>query len=361
MMKNKKRILVTACGGAPAINFTRSLRVSKDDFFLLGADANPYLIHRGEVDERAICPRADEPDYIHYLNFLIEKYDIEFIHAQPDIEVGVISENRDRLKCRTFLPDQRSVSILRNKFLSYSEWEKAGIKVPKTLLLNNTADLEKAFECFGNNIWIREIEGAAGKGSLSSPTFKEALESIETKSGWGRFTAAEKLSKRTVTWMSIYYHGELVVAQGRERLYWEVANRTQSGVTGITGAGKTVSDPLVDEISVKCIAAVDSRPHGIFSVDMTYDNSGIPNPTEINIGKFFTTHYFFTKAGINFPEIYVKLAFGEDVGFRNKVNPLKQGLHWIRGMDIEPVLIEEEKIKALEKTFSESRKKKYIK
>ena len=348
---------MTACGGAPAINFTRSLRESDEKFFLLGVDANPYSIHRGEVDQKEICPKASEPDYIEYLNFLIKKYEIEFLHAQPDIEVGRISENREKLLCKTFLPSKNSITILRNKYLSYIEWQKAGIKVPKTFLIQTEDDLKIAFNEFGTNIWLREIEGAAGKGSLSSPTYKEAIESIESKSGWGRFTAAEKLTKRTVTWMSIYFQGELIVAQGRERIYWEAGNRTQSGVTGITGAGKTISDSLVDEISIKSIFAIDTKPHGIFSVDMTYDENGIPNPTEINIGKFFTTHYFFTKAGINFPEIYIKLAFGEDVGYKNTINPLKEGLVWIRGMDIEPILIEENEIKSYESSFSKNREK----
>jgi carbamoyl-phosphate synthase large subunit len=66
---------------------------------------------------------------------------------------------------------------------------------------------------------------------------------------------------------------------------------------------------------------------------------GIPNPTEINIGRFFTTHFFFTKAGLNMPQIYVKLAFGEKLSpIKKKINPLTEGIAWVRGMDIEPVL-----------------------
>lgn len=45
---------------------------------------------------------------------------------------------------------------------------------------------------------------------------------------------------------------------------------------------------------------------------MTYDKNGVPNPTEINISRFFTAIYFFTKAGLNMPEIYKDLAiYGE--------------------------------------------------
>jgi carbamoyl-phosphate synthase large subunit len=78
---------------------------------------------------------------------------------------------------------------------------------------------------------------------------------------------------------------------------------------------------------------------------MTYNNNGIPIPTEINIGRFFTTHYFFTKAGLNMPYIYIKESFNEEYEkVENKVNPLPDGLVWIRGMDFEPIFTNIDKI-----------------
>ena len=81
---------------------------------------------------------------------------------------------------------------------------------------------------------------------------------------------------------------------------------------------------------------------------MTYDRAGIANPTEINIGRFFTTHYFFTKAGVNFPEIYCNIALdGRFPSLARKVNPLPGGLVWIRGMDVHPVLTTVEELERL--------------
>ena len=72
---------------------------------------------------------------------------------------------------------------------------------------------------------------------------------------------------------------------------------------------------------------------------MTYDNAGHPCVTEINIGRFFTTHYFFTHAGLNMPDIYCRLAIrGEMPALQKKINPLPDGLVWIRGMDVAPVM-----------------------
>lgn len=73
---------------------------------------------------------------------------------------------------------------------------------------------------------------------------------------------------------------------------------------------------------------------------MTYDKDGIPNPTEINISRFFTTVYFFTKAGLNMPEIFKDIALYKKIPiFEKKINPLPDGLVWIRAMDREPMLL----------------------
>jgi carbamoyl-phosphate synthase large subunit len=184
------------------------------------------------------------------------------------------------------------------------------------------------------------MEGGAGRGALPTDDFDFARIWIDRFNGWGSFTASELLTERSVTWQSIWHEGELVVAQTRRRRSWNFGNRTLSGVTGVTGVGETCSDSDVDRTALDAIHAVDAQPHGIFSVDMTYDFAGKPNPTEINIGRFFTTIFFFTKAGLNFPQIYCDIALeGRFPKLERKINPLPDGLLWIRGMDVEPVLI----------------------
>ena len=144
--------------------------------------------------------------------------------------------------------------------------------------------------------------------------------------------------------------GATIVGQTRRRKSWKFGSRTLSGVTGITGIGETCSDPIVDRVAQDAILVVDAKPHGIFGVDMTYDQEGFPNPTEINIGRFFTTHYFFTEAGLNMPEFYCDLALeGKFPTLERKINPLTDGLVWIRGMDVTPVLTTTEQLEKMER------------
>ena len=351
-----KRILVTGAGVSPSSNFIRSISAAEEEYYIVGTDADKYYLQRAEVDAKYLAPFANDPKYIDFLNYIIEKENIEFVHAQNDVEVGFLSENREKINAKTFFPAKETVKILQDKFESFKLWEKAGIKVPKTKLIEGRdTDLAALLEEMGGSMWIRGISGDRGRLSLPVHDFKSAknwLDFQEKNGSWdGNFTVSELLEPETVTWMSLWKDGELVVAQGRKRLYWELAKISPSGVTGATGTGLTYSDTELDDIARRAVLAVDDKPDGLFGVDMAYDKNGIPNPTEINIGRFFTTHEFFTQAGLNMPEMFVKLGYGEAVPkIENNTNPLPDGLVWIRGMDFEPVLSD---MKTVEESVAE--------
>lgn len=345
------RIQVGGAGGAPANNFIRSLNESGRADYLIGTSCDAADLFLAKVAERHMIPPALDSAYPAALLELVKKTRPEFIHLQNDYEVRAVSRIRDQVESlgvKHYLPAAATIENCVDKEKSYTIWQRAGLQVPKTMLLHSPSDLKKAFDLYGETIWVRAIEGAAGRGALPADNYDFATIWIDRFKGWGKFTASELLTKDTVTWLSIWYCGELVVAQTRRRLSWNFGNRTLSGVTGITGVGETTTDEKVDRISQDAILSIDSRPHGIFAVDMTYDKNGIPNPTEINIGRFFTTHYFFTKAGLNMPKIYCDIALdGNFPTLQKRINPLPDGLIWIRGMDVEPVLTTRDELEAM--------------
>jgi carbamoyl-phosphate synthase large subunit len=345
------RIQIGGAGGAPANNFIRSLRESGRNDYLIGTSSDVSDLFLANVDVRYPIPAASDPSYSRTLLKMLSKTKPEFIHLQNDYEVRGVSRIRQQVEAlgvKHYLPSAETIENCVDKEKSYQIWERAGLPVPKTMLLHNPAELKKAFDLYGETIWIRATEGGGGRGALPANNYEFAKIWIDRFNGWGEFTASELLTKDTVTWLSIWYHGELVVAQTRRRLSWNFGNRTLSGVTGITGVGETTSDAIVDRISQEAIATIDSKPHGIFAVDMTYDKNGVPNPTEINIGRFFTTHYFFTKAGLNLPKIYCDIALdGNFPSLEKRINPLPDGLIWIRGMDVEPVLTTRAELEAM--------------
>lgn len=347
------RIQIGGAGGAPSNNFIRSLRESQRNDYLIGTSCVPSDLFLADTDEKYVVPPALDSRYPQAILRLLEKTKPDFVHVQHDSEVLTISRLRDQIQSlgiKLFMPKPETVESCVNKQKSYELWRKAGIRVPETILLNSPDDLQDAFNAFGPNVWIRAIKGGGGHGALPADNIDFARLWVNHFKGWGEFTASQRLTSKTITWLSIWYNGELVVAQTRRRRSWNFGDRTLSGVTGITGVGETCSDSVVDKVAQDAILSIDPVPCGIFGVDMTYDLDDYPNPTEINISRFFTTHFFFTKAGLNMPEIYCNIALeGKFPNLKRRINPLPDGLVWIRGMDVEPILTTVEEFERMER------------
>lgn len=345
------RILIGGAGGAPSNNFIRSLRESTRQDYLIGMSSKSTDLFLANVDEKHIVPPSIDAEYSSRMFSLLNRTKPDFLHVQHDFEVRAISRLRNpiqELGVKLFLPLQNTIETCVDKFKSYGIWKSAGLRVPETVLLHDKVDLKLALEKLGGTIWIRAVEGAAGQGAVPTSSFDFARLWIDRFDGWGRFTAAKSLTGQSVTWLSIWHEGELVVAQSRRRHKWGFSDRAVSGVTGVTEVAETISHPDVDRVAQDAIHTIDNRPHGLFGVDMTYDHDGWPNPTEINIGRFFTTVYFFTKAGLNMPKIYCDIALdGNFPSLQKRINPLPDGLVWIRGMDVEPVLTTRSELDAM--------------
>lgn len=342
------KILIAGAGGAPSENVIKSLIESDKNNLIIGMGSEPMDLMLSMAPNKHYIPYAMNPNYKNALLKLLNIVKPDLVHFQNDIEIREASRMREDIiksGVKIYMPSKETIEICVDKSKSAAIWEKEGIKIPKTITINNESDLKKAFCKFGNKdgkIWIRAAEGGGGKGALPADNFDFAKIWIDRFNGWGKFTAAELLDSNTVTWLSIWHEGDLVVAQTRKRNSWNFGNRTLSGVTGITRVGETYSDETVNTVALDSIMAIDKRPHGIYGVDMTYDFNGFPNPTEINISRFFTTVYFFTKAGLNMPQIFIDIVLNNKFpNLKNRVNPLPNGLLWIRGMDREPLLTTE--------------------
>lgn len=346
------KILIAGAGGAPTENVVKSWQEdSQYNDEIIGMGSEPADLMISSTKRKYLVPYAVMPDYKNHLFSILDEEHPDFVHFQNDFEIRVASRMRDEILetgTKLYMPDPEVIENCVDKEKSYEIWSRYDIPLPKTMLVNSDDDLKRAFSKLANDkgeIWIRASEGGGGKGALPTNDYDFAKSWIDRFNGWGGFTAAELLTKDTITWLSIWHEGELVVAQSRRRIAWNFGNRTLSGVTGITGVGETCTDASATEIAINAIKAIDKKPHGIYGVDMTYDSHGVPNPTEINISRFFTTVYFFTKGGLNMPKIFKDIVLrSEFPSLEKKINPLPDGLLWIRGMDREPRLTTMEEI-----------------
>lgn len=340
------KILIGGAGGAPSEGVICSLLQSEDKEEIIGVGSEPFDLAISSASRKYLVPYADSLTYKDKLLRIIKKEKPDMVHFQNDLEVYHVSLIRDDIQAlgtKVFMPKHEVIDTCVNKWKSWKAFYKAGLTVPMNQLIYSPEDLKKAFSDLGDlegKIWLRANEiGGGGIGSIPTDDFEMAKAWIDRYNGWGNYIAAQMLTENTVTWLSIWWHGELVVAQTRKRTGWAYGNRAVSGVTGVTKVGITYSDEQVSNIAIKAIKAVDEMPHGIFGVDMAYDRKGVPNPTEINISRFFTTVLFFTTAGLNMPVIYKNLAlYNRFPKLDKKINPLPDGLIWLRAMDRKPML-----------------------
>lgn len=341
------KILIAGAGGAPSEGVINSLLKGRRKETIIGMGSEPTDLILSSASKKFYIPYADSPDYKARLLRILQNEKPDLIHFQNDLEIYHASLFRDEILAtgtKLFMPEHKVIETCVHKYKSYLAFKNAGLCIPKNILIHNEEDLRQAFSILGDStgkIWLRASSiGGGGKGSLPTNDFALAKSWIDHYKGWGDFVAAEMLTPNTITWLSIWYEGELIVAQSRERKGWIHGNRSVSGVTGVTKVGVTCDNELATSVAMDTILAVTDKPHGIFGVDMAYDKNGVPNPTEINISRFFTTILFFTEAGLNLPEIFKDIAlYQEFPKLEKKINPLPDNLSWLRGMDTAPRLM----------------------
>ncbi len=350
-----KRILCTGAGGPAGINFTMSLRAAPETAVLVGTDSNEYFLNLAITDTRQLVPRAKDPAYIDALNDIIHKEHIEFLHAQPDIEVEAVSENREKLDAPTFLPSKDAVKACQDKLQSAKVWKQKDVPVARTLEARSDSDIDEAFETFGSPIWIRARHGAGGKGSTPADNKETAVAWIEYWRSRGvdwDFIAQEHLPGRNIAFHSLWKDGELVTSMARERLEYIYAYLAPSGITGTPAVQRTVHDDAVNRIGTEAVLSIDSKFSGIASVDLKENAAGTPCVTEINPGRMFTTSFFFSYASktlrndycANIPYLYTRLAFKETIPEMPRYNVLPADLYWLRHMDAPARLVKDGKV-----------------
>ncbi len=341
-----KTILLCGAGGPAGVNFSRSVKAGDKQIKIIGADCNKMHLEFNEyIDKAYVIPRCNEIGYIDSINRIIEKEHVDFLHPQPDIEVGVLSKNREKIKTKMLLPSKNAIEVCQDKFLSAKYWEEAGLATSKTILIKDEVDIKRAFSEIGKKIWVRARSGAGGRGSTLATNEKTANSWINywrsRKKDW-TFIAQEYLPGKNIAFQSIWKDGKLIISQARERIEYIYPYLAPSGVTGTPTIAKTINNDEVNKVATEAVLSIDKNATGIFCVDLKENKEGIICPTEINCGRFFTTSFGFTSLGIklginaNMPYIYVMMGLGEDnnlfLGLK-KYNCLPKDWYYLRHID----------------------------
>jgi len=339
-------LLLTGAGGSAAANFHEALRRSDRGYFVVGADVSPVRLHLSRTDARVVIPGVNDGSYLEALCAVIDRWQVDVLHPQPDPEVQAVSRLRDELPTATYLPSREAIVAAADKSVLARILAEQGIAVPVTVHFSAMRTVrEQTDELLAGHerAWIRARVGAGARAALPVRSGRQA----EAWVAWWvsekgmkpeDFTASELLPGREFAYQSVWQNGELVAGQARERLEYLYGHLTPSGQTSTPAVARTVTIPVVDQTACAAIKALDPNPRGVYCVDLKEGADGRPKVTEINAGRFFTTSNFFAAAGLNMPDMLVRCAAGEQLE-RLGSSPLEADLYWIRMVDMGYVLV----------------------
>jgi carbamoyl-phosphate synthase large subunit len=351
MKRREVRVMVMGAGGTAGINFIECLRMSGTPYHIVACDINKWHLELTDADARYLVPYSIEPDYIEALNRVIRAESVDLIHAQPDMEVEVLAENRDQLEARSFLPATPTIKACRDKMSTNEVLREKEVPVPLSFRIPNVnsikATIDEIKERSGQSkVWLRALKGAGSKAALPVKTFRQAKEWIHY---WrstklletGDFMLSEFLPGREYAFQSLWVDGSLVVSQARMRLEYLMGNLFPSGQSSSPSVAVTVHSRDVNSVAADAVRAIDPQATGVFCVDIKENREGVPCITEINAGRFFTTSNFFAALGCNMPDHYVRIAMGMKPPSSPPYDALPEGHYWLRSVDRPPVAVRE--------------------
>jgi carbamoyl-phosphate synthase large subunit len=346
-MPVEKRVLVPGAGGPGAVNLTRGLRMAPEPVFTVGCDASPYYVHLALTDVKVRVPRVREEDaYVATLRDLCERHRLNLLYPNSSVEMMVLTRRHAELPAAMRVPSLATQEVAASKWLTWQRLAAAGLPVPRTVVIDGPQDVERAFDEIPTRpVWFRGA-GIPGRGvggaALPCTEPVQALGWISFYQGYGAFIASEFLPGDNLTFLGIFDHGRLVVSQGRQRDLYVIPHVSPSGITGAPAVCHTVHRQDLNDLGERAVLALDPEYDGVAFVDFKGDADGRILPTEVNAGRFGTTHHFYTAAGAPFPWWMLRIAFGEDLPALPPYDVLPADLYWIRTLDAGPVLLKKE-------------------
>ena len=343
----KRHILVTGAGGGGSNNLIRSLRGSSLDLEIFGSNLDPLILAKSQATHNFLLPTATDKAYGERIKKLIESQSIDLVIPNSDREIKALSDLRDQLPCRLFLPDRETVKICQNKYKMYEVLSQHDIHIAKSYDLTRLDDLQVAFEGLkntGERVWIRLKQGSGSKGATWVKTIDQARAWIEL---WrdlrgydpSSFMVCEFLPGRDYAFQSIWREGELVVAKMCERLSYFMGENRLSGMSSTPQVAKTIRDNEAFTTICKAIYLINPKPHGNYNFDMKGDIDGNMCVTEINIGRFCMITPIFDLTGqVNTAEAYVRSAFGEEVPCDDRFD-VEEDMYMLRDLDSLPDIV----------------------
>jgi carbamoyl-phosphate synthase large subunit len=147
-MNNKLiRVLVTGLsGGTPGLQIVKSLRKSKLELYLVGANITKKSFGASLVDEHYVIPKANDPSYIDFLVQFIHEHNIDVFIPGSEPELKKVSSFREPIIATGVLLPINSKEVIQtcmNKIKTMEFLKENGFNVLDYSIISKREDLNR--------------------------------------------------------------------------------------------------------------------------------------------------------------------------------------------------------------------------
>ena len=108
------RVLVLSAGNGAASNLIRSLKAGGVD--VVGAHWDRFVLKKSPAPRNLLLPVTDDPAFAPALITLLESEDITLVLPGHDDDARMLSQSRDTLGGRVFLPAAHVIDVCQDKY-----------------------------------------------------------------------------------------------------------------------------------------------------------------------------------------------------------------------------------------------------
>jgi len=307
-------VLVTATGGPAGLNAVRSLQEA-GGFRIVSVDADPLAsgLYIKGVKPYAVS-LAREKGYSAALMRICKKEKVNVILPCSDEEILALSKDKELFNGQGIslpIPDHKLVLRASDKWKMLKAISKLEVRIPKTFSPSTPDEFEDALKQIDFPLVVRPRISRGGRGvtfckdseaaklayKLLKQEYRDLLVQELVPGGPGSVHVVQTL------WDM---HHRLCAAAVMQKL------RERPSTGGVALAGKTVHDNKLRNIGVSVVQRLGPwvGPAGVEVKVSSLDKK--PYVMEVN-PRLQGVVYLFTRAGINFPHLWVLIALNEKV------------------------------------------------
>ena len=165
------RVLITCINGTMVPSAIVHLRgQSRFPMRIFGADMGEAGVVAGLLDGYHRIPSGESPDYVAKLLEVVGRERIQVVLPWSDAEAFALARNRLRLReagAEAVVSSAECLGLIRDKFQTYRQLERAGIPVPPYACVSTMDDLRSAAAEYGypqRTVIVKPSGGRGGRG-----------------------------------------------------------------------------------------------------------------------------------------------------------------------------------------------------